>query len=136
MTRSLVAGAVYFVIVFAAAFALGVLRVTFVVPAIGNVWATLVELPFTLSASWVTCAWAKRHWRISSIRQSSAMGASAFVLLMGAEFAGAVAIFDRTISEHFGLYGTVAGALGLAGQIAFGLFPVIQGLRRNAALGR
>lgn len=126
MTRSLIVGAAYFVIVFAVAFALGVLRVTFVEPAVGAVWATLAELPFTLAASWATCAWLRRRWRVSSLPQAASMGASAFVLLMGAEAAGGIVIFGRTLTEHFALFGTVAGVLGLSGQIAFGVFPVVQ----------
>ncbi len=132
MTRSLIVGAAYFLIVFAVAFALGVLRVTFVVPAVGAVWATLAELPFTLAASWATCAWLCRRWRMSSLAQAASMGASAFVLLMGAEAAGGMIIFGRTLGENFGLFGTVAGVLGLSGQIAFGVFPIVQffGARR------
>ena len=35
-------------IVFAVAFPLGVLRVTFLAPAFGSLWATLLELTFPL----------------------------------------------------------------------------------------
>ena len=133
MTRSLIVGAAYFLIVFAVAFALGVLRVTFVSPAVGAVWATVAELPFTLAASWVTAAWLHGRWRVSSLVQAACMGASAFVLLMGAEAAGGILLFGRTLGEHFGLYGTVAGALGLSGQIAFGLIPVVQHFLNKAA---
>ena len=126
MARSLIVGAAYFLIVFAVAFALGVLRVTFVEPAVGAVWATLAELPFTLAASWAICAWLCRRWRMSSVAQAASMGASAFVLLMGAEAAGGILIFGRTLGEHFALFGTVAGVLGLSGQIAFGVFPIVQ----------
>jgi hypothetical protein len=126
MTRSLILGATYFLVVFAVAFALGTLRVTFVVPAVGTVWATLAELPFTLAASWAICAWLCRRWPMSSLAQAASMGASAFVLLMGAEVAGGILIFGRSLEEHVGLYGTVAGVLGLFGQIAFGVFPIVQ----------
>ena len=134
MTRSLFVGAAYFLIVFVVAFALGVLRVGFVAPAVGAVWATLAELPFTLAASWATCAWLRRRWRVSSLPRAASMGASAFVLLMGAEAAGGILIFGRTLGEHVGLYGTVAGALGLSGQIAFGFFPIVQHSWSKAAM--
>jgi len=126
MTQSLAAGAIYFVVVFAAAFALGALRVTFIVPAFGNLLATLIELPFTLFASWLTCVWVGRRWPVTSLRQALAMAICAFVLLMGAEVAGSILIFGRTFRDHIGSYGTAAGALGLAGQIAFGLLPIVQ----------
>jgi hypothetical protein len=126
MTRSLILGAAYFLIVFAVAFALGTLRVTLIEPTIGTLWATLAELPFTLAASWAICAWLCRRWPMSSLAQVASMGACAFVLLMGAEAAGGILIFGRTLGEHFGLFATGAGALGLSGQIAFGVFPIVQ----------
>lgn len=129
--RSLTAGASYFVIVFAAAFALGAFRTSFVVPAIGAVWATLAELPIVLIVSWVTCGWLTRRWGISSLRHSIAMSTTAFVLLMSAETAGSSLIFGVALRDQINLYSTGAGALGLAGQIVFALFPVVQFLGRN-----
>ena len=126
MSRWLLAGAAYFAIVFAAAFALGALRVTFIVPAVGSVWATVIELPFTLLVSWMVCGWVLRFLEAPSLGQAVAMGASAFGLLMTAETIGALALFDRSLNEYVGSFATVAGALGLAGQIAFGLFPLAR----------
>ncbi len=132
MTNPFTAGAAYFGAVFAIAFALGVLRVSFVVPAVGPVWATLVELPFILAAAWVVCTWIADRWLISTIRQSVVMSLTAFAFLMSAEAIGSSLIFGITLEDHMRSYGTAAGALGLAGQIAFGLFPVVQSLRGNA----
>jgi len=58
-----------------------------------------------------------------------AMGGVALVLLLGAELGLSVLAFGRTIAEHLASYGSPAGALGLAGQVAFALFPL---LRRRA----
>ncbi len=129
MSRSLLAGTVYFLIVFAAAFVLGILRVVFVAPAVGEVWATLLELPFTLAISWIVAGWIIRFMGASSLSLAIGIGASAFVLLMGAEAAGAALMFGRSLDDHVASYATVAGAWGLAGQAAFGVFPVIQYLR-------
>jgi hypothetical protein len=121
MTRSLLAGAAYFAIVFAAAFALGALRVTFVVPVVGSVWATMIELPFTLFVSWIVCRWLLGFLEVPSLGQTIAMGASAFALLMIAEAVGSILLFGRSLGEYIDSFATVAGALGLAGQIVFGL---------------
>ena len=126
MTRSLLAGAVYFVIVFTIAFGLGVVRVTFIVPAVGGLLATLLELPFTLAASWIVCSWLVRIFGARSLSQAIGMGTSAFALVMVAEAAGSILLFSRSLEDHIGSYATLAGGLGLAGQIAFGLFPVVQ----------
>ena len=131
MTRSLLAGAVYFAIVFAVAFGLGVVRVSFVVPAVGSLLATLLELPFTLAASWIVCNWLMRIFRTRSLGQAIGMGTSAFALLMVAEAAGSILLFSRSLEDHIGSYATLPGGLGLVGQIAFGLFPVVQYLRKT-----
>lgn len=55
---------------------------------------------------------------------------------MGAEAAGSILLFSRSLGDHIGSYGTAAGGLGLAGQIAFGLFPVIQYLCNNTVPAR
>lgn len=126
MTRSLLGGAGYFLIVFACAFALGAVRVSFVAPAMGAFWATALEAPFTLAISWIACDWVSRRMGAPSLGNAIGMGATAFVLLMGAEAAGAILLFDRTLGEFVNSYRTPAGALGLAGQIAFALFPIFQ----------
>ena len=74
MTGALLAGAVYFVIVFAAAFGLGVVRVTFLVPAVGSLLATLLELPFTLAASWIVCSWLIRIFGARSLSSGDRNG--------------------------------------------------------------
>jgi hypothetical protein len=131
MARSILAGATYFAIVFAAAFALGVLRVTFIVSAIGALWAAMLELPFTLAASRIICGWLYHLFAIRSLGQAAGMAASAFALPMAAEAAGSILLFNRSLADHFGSYATAVGGVGLAGQIAFGLFPAVI-WRRNA----
>jgi hypothetical protein len=126
MTRSVLAGVAYFAMVFAIAFALGVLRVTFIVPAVGELWATWLELPFTLAASWFVCGWLVRILGVGSLGEAIGMGAGAFALLMVAEAVGSMLLFGRSLEGHIASYATNPGALGLAGQIAFGLFPVVQ----------
>ncbi len=62
--RIAVFAASYFVAVFAVGFGLGVLRVTLVVPALGERLAELAEMPFMIAAS-VFFAWRfVRHWRL------------------------------------------------------------------------
>ena len=55
------------------------------------------------------------------------------LVLTGAEAAGSILIFGRPFWHNFVSYGTVASALGLAGQIAFGLIPVVQSMRGKAS---
>jgi hypothetical protein len=60
----------------------------------------------------------------------SAMGAVAFVVLMAAEFGLAGLVFCRSLDEQLAGYASAPGAIGLAAQIVFAAFPVVQVWRR------
>ncbi len=126
MVRSLVAGAVYFVIVFAFAFAFGALRVTVLAPAVGPVWATLIELPFVLSVSWVACRFLVRRCGIRGLPMAMGMAATALMLLIGAETAFSLLVFGQSIDALVASYQTPQGVIGLLGQLAFGIFPIVR----------
>lgn len=121
------AGVVYFLIVFAAGFALGTLRVLVVIPRLGELAAVALELPAMLAASWFAAAWVTRSFAVPARRGPRlTMGAVAFAVLMLAEFALAVFAFGRTPSAYAETFRTASGLLGLSGQILFALCPVLQ----------
>lgn len=122
------AGAIYFVVVFAFAFLLGAIRVSFLAPAVGAFWATLIELPFTLTVAWFAAGWIVRNRGVAAGAPAILMGVTAFTVLMIAEAALALA-FGRDLAGYLASFLTAPGALGLTGQIAFGLLPVIQARR-------
>ena len=133
---SLGAGLAYFAVVFVAGFVLGTLRVLVVAPRLGEVAAVLAELPVMLAVSWTVCGWLLGRVALSGgWGYRLAMGGVALVLLLGAELGLSVLAFGRTIAEHLASYGSPAGALGLAGQVAFALFPLLRrtGGRAGAA---
>ena len=127
MRPAIAAGALYFLAAFAAGFVLGALRVTTIVPRMGELAAVLLELPLMLAASW----WFSR--RILAHRtpefsrnQALAMGAAAFVMLMAAETLLGLTAFSRPLAEQWHRLLTPQGALGLSGQVAFALIPWFQ----------
>jgi len=125
--RTILAGAVYWAIVFAWAFALGVLRVLVVAPRLGEVAAVLLESPLVLAASWLACRWTLRRLAVGPAAiDRLAMGAFAFGLLMCAELGLSVFAFGRSASVWFAGLHTASGAIGLAAQIAFGFVPLVQ----------
>ncbi|MBI1391106.1 MAG: hypothetical protein GC152_00045 [Alphaproteobacteria bacterium] len=126
MTPSIRAGAIYFAAVFSLGFALGTVRVLFLVPRYGETASTVLELPAMLVASWFICG--SILARFPTVRGRGArlmMGAAAFALLMLAELILATTLFGRPPGEHLARYGTLAGAVGLAGQICFALMPLV-----------
>jgi len=130
----LASAAVYFAVVFAAAFALGALRVTVVVPRLGTLMAVLIEVPIVLGVSWLVCRQVV-HWFgipnewLPRLR----MGALAFLFLMIAEPAIAILGFGRSLTQYAAEFSSTAGLIGLLGQIAFALIPLLQSAASRAA---
>jgi hypothetical protein len=127
MARAILAGAVYWGIVFAWAFALGVLRTVLVAPRIGQLSAVLLETPLVLGASWVASRWTVRRLGVGfAATERLVMGGAAFSLLMIAELATSVFAFGRPPAQWLAGFRTVPGAVGLIAQIAFGFVPLLQ----------
>lgn len=121
------AGIIYFAVVFAAGFAFGVVRALVLLPHLGAFVSVAVELPGLLAVAWITARTVARHWHVrEAFGVRLIMGGVAFALLMMAELALSVVVFGRTWAAHAMLYREPAHILGLAGQIAFALFPAIQ----------
>jgi hypothetical protein len=124
MRAAVPAGVLYFAIVFAVGFALGTLRVTQVAPVLGEVGATVLEVPLMLVASWLACAWLVGSFRVPRTGAARLrMGGIAFVLLIAAEFLLGVAVFGRTVPQLVAAWSTPSGLIGLAAQAVFALIP-------------
>jgi hypothetical protein len=127
MRKSILAGVAYFGCVFAAGFALGVLRTVLVVTRVGETVAVALELPIILAIAWIACRWLINRLELPSRLVSRAvMGAVAFILLMAGELSISLLLAGRSAAEHLQLYLEASHMLGLAGQLAFALFPVLQ----------
>jgi hypothetical protein len=113
----------YFAPVFAAAFVLGVVRVMVLTPALGEIGAVLVELPVVLALSWFVAGRVTGRWPMAPSWQ---IGALAFAMLILAEVSLAAVLTGRTPAAFAADLMTVPGAIGLAGQIAFGLIPPLR----------
>lgn len=122
----------YFAIIFALGFVLGTVRTLVIVPYTGATVAVLMELPFMLTVSWLV---ARRIVRRADFapRTALSLGALAFVLLMLAEAMLAATLGNWSLAYWLaGLFHT-PGWIGLAGQVAFGLFPSLAALRLRPA---
>jgi hypothetical protein len=125
MQAVLIAALSYFVPVFAAAFLLGVLRISLLAPHVGDLGAVAIEVPVVLAISWVVAGWMLRRQRFGG-GQRLLVGILAFVLLIVTELVLAILAFDQTLADFMGNLGTPPGILGLAGQIIFALIPAIR----------
>lgn len=128
MMRTLFTGTLYFALVFAAGFVLGVLRTLVLAPLLGELAAVLVELPMILTIAWLVCTRILRRRPLAPLA-AVGMGAIAFLLLMGAEAGLSTLLAGRSLAEHLALYSQLPQQVGLAGQLAFALIPWVQAWR-------
>ena len=64
MSSVIKGGAAYFALVFAAGFALGVVRVLVLAPRLGALSAVALELPLILTVSWIACGWVLKRFSV------------------------------------------------------------------------
>ncbi len=117
------AAIVYWAMVFALGFVLGTVRVLWVIPLVGLLPATLLELPLILMASWFAAGWLVQRFAIASGREALTVGALAFAILMLAECALAGVLSGETPAQWLAGLGQPHALLGLAGQVVFALMP-------------
>lgn len=130
LIRAASAGLCYAALAFAVGFVLGTIRVLAVAPRLGPTWGVLLETPVILAASWwisQTCAARFHVSRAAAARL--VMGGVAFMVLMLAEVTLSAILFARPIAGYLASLGTLSGAIGLAAQLAFAAFPLVQARR-------
>jgi len=121
------AGLLYFLGVFLVAFCLGAIRTIVVAPRVGATIAVLLETPIILVVSWWMSGWCTRHFNVGAATADRAlMGATAFTILMLAEFALSVVFFHRSLADYAATFRTIPGAIGLLAQIGFAMIPWLQ----------
>lgn len=124
--RTIKAGITYFVLVFGVGFVLGVIRVTLLVPRLGERTAELIEMPFMFVAIVVSARliiWRFRLPASAMIRLGA--GCLALGLLVGAEVLLAVAIQERTLGEYVASRDSVSGGVYLAMLLLFAVMPLV-----------
>ncbi len=130
MRSAAMAGLVYGLLAFAAGFAVGSLRVFWLAPWLGQGPAAIAELPVMLLISWALCRWLIARLGVDrGIKARAMMGLAGFLCLMALEFALAVLGFGVDPGAFLRGLATPVGAVGLAGQIAFALIPLVVARR-------
>jgi hypothetical protein len=122
-------GLSYFALVFTFAFATGAARVLLVAPRTGPTVAVLMEVPIIIAASWIVAHRLLRDHGLW-LRQRATMGATAFALTMASEAALSWLMRGERLTEWAGTLTTHLGVIGLAGQVIFGLMPMVVGQDR------
>ena len=123
----------YALLVFLAGCVLGAIRVLLVLPRLGAAAAVALEVPLILALSWALCHSCSRRFAVMpQPRLRLQMGVAAFLLLMLAELLLSLAL-GNGLAQHFRSYRSPDGVIGLAAQLSFALFPLLQAAEQRGA---
>ena len=120
----------YCTAVFAAGFVLGVVRVLWLVPAIGERSAELAEMPVMVATSGAVAWWLVGRWRLGA-RDAFVGGVFALVLLVGAELTLVLGMRGLTLQQYIASRDPVAGAAYVAALCLFMLAPAAAAWRSH-----
>lgn len=128
MNRTLMAATVYVISLFALGFVLGTIRLLFATPWMGELGATLMEVPLMLAAAYFFCRRAIERWQVPpTLLARGAMALWFLVLLALFETLVGVALFGRTLAGAWSGLATPAGLIGLIAQLLAALLPLVVG---------
>jgi hypothetical protein len=122
----------YFGIVFFVGFVLGVIRVTWLVPQVGERSAELLEMPLMLIAIIYSAFFVTR--RFPALRQTDLIlsGVVALIFLLAVEFSVVLGLRGLSIGQYFSDRDPIAGAVYFVMLIVFATMPWVVGRKHVA----
>ena len=131
------AGVLYFALVFAAGFALGTVRVLWLVPAVGTRLAELVEAPLMLVVTVLAARWMVRRFVVAaSLQTRLGVGLVALGLLLAVEFTVVLWLRGLTIADYMATRDPVSGAVYVVLLGVFAVMPALVGRRSRTVSGQ
>ena len=127
MSKIIRAGFTYFAIVLGTGFVLGVFRVPFLVPRIGERWAELAEMPIMATVIFLAAGFILRRFPgICTPDRSLAAGVLALALSVCAELGLAVVLQSQTLTEFLKSRDKVSGSVYVALLLVFAVMPRLR----------
>ena len=120
------AGLAYFALVMGAGFLLGMVRIPFLVPRLGERIAELIEMPLMFAVIWLSARFVIRRFALtamSSVRLK--VGFLALALAVCAELLLAVALQGQFLRAYIASRDPVSGSVYLAMLGLFAFMPLI-----------
>ncbi len=134
---ALIAGAVYFLLVFAAGFVLGPVRVLWLAPKVGERAAELLEAPIMLAVIVVAARWTVQRFAMAStVGKPLLVGSIALALLLAAEFSVVLGLRGLRVGGYIAGRDPVAGAVYVLLLGLFAAMPALLCRRRRKRINR
>jgi hypothetical protein len=116
----------YFVIVLGTGFALGVVRVPFLVPRLGERYAELLEMPIMFVVIVLAARYVVRRFKLApDLRVRLQVGFSAFALSVAAELLLATVLQSQSLAQYIASRDPVSGSVYLLLLLVFALMPAL-----------
>ncbi len=129
-------GATYFALVFGAGFLLGLVRVPFLVPRLGERVAELLEAPIMLIVIFFASRHVVRHFALATFaRQAIFVGLLALALLLVAELLLAVSLSCRSVAEYISDRDPISGSVYLVSLLIYAVLPWLHARRCSQLRG-
>lgn len=120
------AGFTYFLIVFGAGFAFGLIRVPFLVPRFGERYAELIEMPLLLVAIVFASKWIVRRFTLTGLLlKSLGTGFLAAILLLSVEFSVVLWLRGLTLEQFLADRDPLAGTIYYLMVCIFAISPFV-----------
>ena len=116
----------YFVIVLGTGFALGVVRVPFLVPRLGERYAELLEMPVMFVVIVLAARYVVRRFKLDpDLRVRLQVGFSALALSVAAELLLATVLQSQSLAQYIASRDPVSGSVYLLLLLVFALMPAL-----------
>jgi hypothetical protein len=124
--RTLKAGVIYFLLVFAVGWVLGPIRELWVVPRFGRMIGVFLEAPIMLIAMIISARWVIRRFDVpGTLRTTISMGLVAVGILAVAEIAGVLWARLLSLQEYLGSLAAAPGVISLLMFLLFAAMPTL-----------
>lgn len=130
--RSFKPAVLYFVLVLGTGFVLGMIRVPFLVPRLGERYAELLEMPFMFVAIVLAARFVVRRFDLpASLSVRLQVGFAALAMSVLAELLLATVLQGRSLAQFIASRDPVSGSVYLVMLLLFALMPAILGRMRG-----
>ena len=125
------ASIIYFGLVFAAGFSLGVVRTIWIAPLIGERTAEIVETPVMIVLSFLAARFVVGRMKAPSLAHRLEVGGLALLLLVLCEVGVVVLIRQQSLAEYVANRDPVAGVVYLVALAVFAAAPALVGRKSD-----
>ena len=116
----------YFIIVLGTGFALGVVRVPFLVPRLGERYAELLEMPIMFVVIVLAARYVVGRFKLApDLRLRLQVGFSALALSVAAELLLATVLQSQSLAQYIASRDPVSGSVYLVLLLVFALMPAL-----------